>query len=90
MLDFLNGCLVLASLGHSLESDNDFDFGFFGYFVVVLVSFIGYCCLEGSFLVEFGNLEGSLAFTVGGCLVGFTFDFQGDFSLLDCLSGIVL
>ena len=80
----------LKSLLYCLEGDNNLDIGFFGYFVVVLVSFIGYCCFEGSFLVEFGNLEGSLTFTVGSGLVGFTFDFQGDFSLLDCLTSIVL
>ena len=33
----------------------DFNFCFFGYFIVVLVAFVGYGSFEGAFLFEFGK-----------------------------------
>ena len=39
LLDFLNGWFVLASLGNGLESNNNFYFSLFGYFLVVLSNF---------------------------------------------------
>ncbi|WP_296875307.1 hypothetical protein [uncultured Methanobrevibacter sp.] len=56
-MDFLNSGFVLASFGNCLEGDNNFNVGFIGYLVVVFVSFVGYCCLEGSFLVEIFDFE---------------------------------
>ena len=59
----------------------DFDFDFFVYLIVAFVSFIGYCSFICSFFGQLFDFKDSFAFGIGGCLVGFALDFQGDLCL---------